>query len=59
MRLVSGAASAPRGQVFSAIAALARRHAHLPPVLRPATTGTPVPYVSEPWYCCAEPMETV
>ena len=59
MRLVGGAASAPRGEVFTAIAAVARRHAQLPPVLRPARTGAPVPYVTEPWYCCAEPMETV
>jgi hypothetical protein len=59
MRLVGGAAAAPRGQVFAAIAAIARRYAELPPALRPASTGTPVPYVSEPWYCCAEPMEMV
>jgi radical SAM superfamily enzyme YgiQ (UPF0313 family) len=59
MRLVGAAASSPRGQVFTAIAALARRHAQLPPAPRRASTGTPVPYVSEPWYCCAEPMELV
>jgi radical SAM superfamily enzyme YgiQ (UPF0313 family) len=59
MRLVGAASSAPRGQVFAAIAAIARQHANLPPVVGPAKTGTRVPYVSEPWYCCAEPMETV
>jgi hypothetical protein len=59
MRLVSGAAAAPRGHVFAAIAAVARRYAELPAVVRRASAGAPVPYVSEPWYCCAEPMEIV
>jgi hypothetical protein len=59
MRLVGSAAAAPRGQVFAAIAAIARRHAELPPVVPRQSASTPVPYVSEPWYCCAEPMEIV
>jgi len=59
MRLVSGAAAAPREHVFAAIAAVARRYAELPAVVRRASAGAPVPYVSEPWYCCAEPMEIV
>ena len=38
---------------------LARRaeHAGLPASRRTTTSRAPVPYVSEPWYCCAEPME--
>jgi hypothetical protein len=59
MRLVGAAAALPRTQVFAAIAALAREHAELPASLHRARTRTPVPYVSEPWYCCAEPMEMV
>jgi radical SAM superfamily enzyme YgiQ (UPF0313 family) len=59
MRMVGAAAAAPRGHVFAAIAATARRHAGLPSVPRRTNAGTPVPYVSEPWYCCAEPMEMV
>ena len=59
MRLVGTASELPRGQVFAAIAALARAHAHLPASLPRTTRGGPVPYVSEPWYCCAEPMEVV
>jgi hypothetical protein len=42
--------------VFEEIAALACDRAGRP--LRPAAqqpTRTVVPYLSEPWYCCAEP----
>ena len=60
MRIVKAASGQPRGNVFSAIVAFARDRAGLPPGL-PATGRTevrpPVPYASEPWYCCAEPME--
>jgi hypothetical protein len=59
MRQVGTAAAMPRSQVFAAIVAIARRHAELPAVPHRPRTSTPVPYVSEPWYCCAEPMETV
>jgi hypothetical protein len=59
MRLVGAASAMPRAQVFAAIAALAREHAGLPAAPRRASPSTPVPYVSEPWYCCAEPMEMV
>jgi radical SAM superfamily enzyme YgiQ (UPF0313 family) len=59
MRLVGGASGSPRAEVFAAIAALAREHAGLPPRLSRATRGTPVPCASEPWYCCAEPMESL
>ena len=58
MRLVIDGASQSRGEVFGRIAALARERAGLAPVMSStARVRTPVPYVSEPWYCCAEPME--
>jgi radical SAM superfamily enzyme YgiQ (UPF0313 family) len=59
MQLVGAAPGAPRSEVFDAIAGLARDHAGLPTGSRRTTAGAPVPYVSEPWYCCAEPMEMV
>ena len=59
MRQAGAAAAMPRPEVFAAIAAIARRHAQLPAATRRARASTPVPYVSEPWYCCAEPMEMV
>ena len=59
MQLVGGAADRARPEVFGAISALARAHASLPPRQERETRRLPVPYVSEPWYCCAEPMEHV
>ena len=59
MQLVGGASGTPRSEAFGAISALAREHAGLPPTRGRATRHTPVPYVSEPWYCCAEPMEMI
>jgi radical SAM superfamily enzyme YgiQ (UPF0313 family) len=59
MQLVGAAPAAPRSEVFDAIAGLAREHAGLPTGSRRTTAAAPVPYVSEPWYCCAEPMEMV
>jgi len=63
MRLVGGASATPRAEVFGAISALAREHAGLHPGLLPgrgrATRRGPVPHASEPWYCCAEPIETL
>ncbi|MBI2829080.1 MAG: radical SAM protein [Acidobacteria bacterium] len=59
MQLVGGASETARWEVFSAISALARAHASLPPGRDRATRRAPVPYVSEPWYCCAEPMENL
>lgn len=45
-----------RREVFDAISALAHDRAALP---RPSVSGigpqTGVPYLDEPWYCCAEP----
>ena len=59
MRLVGRVAAMPRTEAFAAITALARDHADLPvPPARTSRRG-PVPYISEPWYCCAEPMEVV
>jgi radical SAM superfamily enzyme YgiQ (UPF0313 family) len=59
MRLVGSVSAMPRAGAFAAIAALARDHADLPAPPVHTTRRGPVPYVSEPWYCCAEPMEVV
>jgi hypothetical protein len=59
MRLVGSVSAMPRAEAFAAIAALARDHADLPTPPARTTRRGPVPYVSEPWYCCAEPMEVV
>lgn len=59
MQLVGGASGAPRADVFAAISALSREHAGLPSRPGQVIRGTPVPCVSEPWYCCAEPMESL
>ena len=55
MALVGQHAQDPRGDVFDAIRALAASKTG--GVQRPARerTARPVPHVSEPWYCCAEP----
>ena len=57
MRIVRDAGNTPRADVFDAISALAREALGLsaaPRVDRRASAG---PRVTEPWYCCAEPME--
>ena len=59
MRLVMASTASARTGVFGAISALAHEHAGLPASARSVTSRAPVPYVSEPWYCCAEPMETL
>lgn len=59
MQIVGAETAMPRDDTFAAISALAREHAGLPPRQRRAAARASVPYVSEPWYCCAEPMETV
>ena len=57
MQLVSAGAHGPRDDVFDEIAALARDRAGAPPPGRAATrTRRMVPYMTEPWYCCAEPL---
>ena len=55
---VAGArASESRPAVFDDVWALAHREARTPPARPRASVGRPVPYVNEPWYCCAEPLE--
>ena len=45
-----------RREAFEAIDALAHARADLPRrAAPPARSSLPVPYVDEPWYCCAEP----
>jgi radical SAM superfamily enzyme YgiQ (UPF0313 family) len=58
MAVVRTMGMASRSEVFDAISALARRslgRSTAAPVQRVEAT----PRVTEPWYCCAEPMETV
>lgn len=53
--LVGTRANGDRRSVFHEIQALAHERAGLPrPIATPAV-GAGVPYISEPWYCCAEP----
>ena len=59
MRLVMASTASARTAVFGAISDVAHEHAGQPASARMMTSGTPVPYVSEPWYCCAEPMEAL
>lgn len=48
----------PRRAIFRAIWEAAHRAAGLPaPSLAGRALGQPVPHLSEPWYCCAEPTE--
>ena len=57
MRLVRDMSDAPRADVFDAIAGLARESLGLSSVPRLHGESTAGPRVTEPWYCCAEPME--
>ncbi|NOT27311.1 MAG: radical SAM protein, partial [Acidobacteria bacterium] len=59
MKLVMSTSGAPRGAVFDMIASIARERAGLPVRSSRTPSSVQVPYVSEPWYCCAEPMEMV
>ena len=59
MRIVAASAGGSRSEAFAAIAAAACQHADRPVQRGSAQQRPPVPYVSEPWYCCAEPMETL
>jgi radical SAM superfamily enzyme YgiQ (UPF0313 family) len=59
MHFVGAASALPRPDAFAAILSLAREAAGRPASARRTSTRTPVPYVSEPWYCCAEPLEMV
>jgi hypothetical protein len=55
MALVSADMTAPRGELFDAIAAMARDVLGAAPAAPVARAALPVPTVTEPWYCCAEP----
>ena len=44
-----------RRAVFAEISRLAHERAGLPMPSFEAGEGTLIPYVNEPWYCCAEP----
>ncbi|MGH9257874.1 MAG: CUAEP/CCAEP-tail radical SAM (seleno)protein [Vicinamibacterales bacterium] len=57
MHMVKTTKEHTRSEAFSAIACVAREQAGMRATAARVTTRTPVPYVSEPWYCCAEPME--
>jgi radical SAM superfamily enzyme YgiQ (UPF0313 family) len=49
-----------RTEIFSHIRRAARAAAGMPEaegMTPPVAQGTPVPFLDEPWYCCAEPME--
>jgi hypothetical protein len=49
-----------RTEIFSHIRRAARAAAgikHMLGVAALLTKGTPVPFLDEPWYCCAEPMD--
>jgi radical SAM superfamily enzyme YgiQ (UPF0313 family) len=52
MRIVGSRASAPRRDVFAAIADRAGLAARVPVTVAPAGA---TPYMTEAWYCCAEP----
>ena len=55
--MASGVAGQSRSGVFAAIVALAREVAGLPDLPRPSARPALVPHMSEPWYCCAEPVD--
>jgi radical SAM superfamily enzyme YgiQ (UPF0313 family) len=57
MDVVKAADRQSRTEAFSAIFTLAHAQAGLPVAARRATATVTVPQLSEPWYCCAEPME--
>ncbi|MEK6210154.1 MAG: CUAEP/CCAEP-tail radical SAM protein [Pseudomonadota bacterium] len=47
----------PRGEVFAAIWRMSHEAAGRPAPKLPGNPGSPIPRLSEPWYCCAEPTE--
>jgi radical SAM superfamily enzyme YgiQ (UPF0313 family) len=55
-RLVGGRPSDSRAGVFADVWALAHEDMAVP-ARRTVTGGPVVPFVNEPWYCCAEPVE--
>ena len=59
MRIVKANAGRSRSEAFAAIGAAASACAGRVVQRGGAPQRAQVPYVSEPWYCCAEPMETL
>ncbi len=59
MAVVRDGAARSRADVFADVVARARAASGAPPRVATASRTRAVPYVSEPWYCCAEPMEIV
>jgi hypothetical protein len=55
MSLVGVRLNANRRDVFDEISTLAHARAGIPRGLFPRAAATAVPFLSEPWYCCAEP----
>ena len=54
--IVGGRFTSNRRATFDAISMLAHEAAGLPrPARRDGPANGPVPYLDEPWYCCAEP----
>ncbi len=47
----------PRREVFAAIWRMAHEAAGRPAPELAGDLGAPIPHLSEPWYCCAEPTE--
>jgi radical SAM superfamily enzyme YgiQ (UPF0313 family) len=47
----------PRREVFAAIWRMAHEAAGRPAPNLAGNLGSPIPHLSEPWYCCAEPTE--
>ncbi len=45
----------PRREAFAAIWEMAHAAAGRPTARLPENLGAPIPHLSEPWYCCAEP----
>jgi radical SAM superfamily enzyme YgiQ (UPF0313 family) len=46
-----------RRETFAAVWRMAHEAAARPAPALPANLGAPIPRLSEPWYCCAEPTE--
>lgn len=56
--VAEGAETTPRAQLFARIWRLAHEAAgRTAPPLPPDFAGEPIPRLSEPWYCCAEPTD--
>ena len=55
MQVVGSGLNQSRSATFESILAAARTRAGLPPSGRLVRARTPVPTLSEGWYCCAEP----